>query len=50
MKMQKKDLWKVTKKERERLKAGYIGANEQFEREMNQCVKGNRKLSWKKEM
>ena len=52
MKMEKKDVWKLTMKKRERLKGVYIRAkmevNEQFERKMNQDVNGNIKLFWKK--
>ena len=51
MKRQKKDVWKLTEKKRERLKGVhctvYIGAkneNEQFGKKMNQDVNGNRKL------
>ena len=51
MKKQKKDVWKHTKKRRERLKGVYIRAkkkaNEQFERKMNEDVNGNNKLFWK---
>ena len=49
--LQKKDVWKLTKKKRERLKYVHIRAkrevNEEFERNMSQDVYGNRKLYWK---
>ena len=52
MKLQKKDVWKFTKKERERLKGVYIRAilrevNEQFGKKVNQDLNGNRKSFWK---
>ena len=47
IKRQKNVVWKLTEKNRERLK-GYIskqgGVNEQFERKINQDMRGNRKL------
>ena len=52
MKLQKKDVWKFTKKERERLKGVYIRAilrevNGQFGKKVNQGLNGNRKSFWK---
>ena len=52
MKRLRKDVWKHTKRRRERLK-GVIQrkkkVNEQFGRKMNEDANGNRKLSWKEE-
>ena len=51
IKKQKKDVWKLTEKKRERLKGVYIRAkkkvNEQFERKMNEDENRNRKMFWK---
>ena len=54
MKMQMKDVWKFTKKKRERLIKRYIiyitekkEVLEHFGRMMNQDVNGNKKLFWK---
>ena len=48
MKRQKKEVWNLTEKKRERLKGIYIIAkkkvNEQFGRKMNEDANGNRKL------
>ena len=49
MKLQKKNVWRLKKKKRERLKSVYISkkeVNEQFERKMNQDIDGNM-LFWK---
>ena len=51
MKRQKKDVWKRTEKKKIK-KCIYQTkkkVNEQFGRKMNEDVKGNRKLFWKKE-
>ena len=50
MRLQKRDVWRFTRKNREWLKGLYQSTkevNEQYGRKINQDVDGNRKLFWK---
>ena len=51
MRLQKKDVWKLLKKKRKKLKGVYIsehkGSYEQFGRKMNKDDRGKKKLFWK---
>ena len=52
MKLQKKDVWRLVEKKREKIKrcihiSQQKGGKSKFCRKMNQDVNGNRKLFWK---